>query len=91
MLKTITKTYYDETVLRIGTKIHVKRILLGKIEIDDDAEIINVMEAEDCCEIDRIIIKFKTHKDIENDDVWDWIGVDVEDVLSGEWEIQIIK
>jgi len=101
MFKNITKVYFDEDVIGIGTKIHVKRVLNCEIypngnkrnvvyDINDDAEIIDVQEAEDCNEIDIIKIKFKTYKYDYRGEQYDFEEINIRDVLNGEWEIQII-
>jgi len=100
VFKNVTKVYFDESVIGVGAKIHVRRVLSCKLykeiatnkvyDIDDDAEVIDVIEAEDCNEIDTIKVKFKTYRYMYYGEEYDDEEIDIDDVLSGEWEIQII-
>ena len=100
MFKNVTKVYFDENAIGIGTKIHVRRLLSCELrkgvatnnvyDIDDDAEVVGVQEAADCNEIDTIKVKFNTYKYMYYGEEYDDEEIDIEDVLNGEWEIQII-
>ena len=97
MFKDVTKTYFDGYILKIGTKIHIKRLLSCKYingeksnciyDIDDTAEIISIIYADGCDEIDTITVQFQSYRD-EYD--YDFDEITVDEVLNGEWEIEII-
>ena len=102
MFKNVTKVYFDESVIGIGTKIHVRRLLSCELrkgiatnkvyDIDDDAEVINMnmINTEDCCGIYMIKVKFKNYRYMYYGEEYDDEEIDIEDVLNGEWEIKII-
>ena len=100
MFKNVTKVYFNESVIGIGTKIHVRRLLSCELrkgiatnkvyDIDDDAEVVDVQEAADCNEINAIKVKFSTYRYMYYGEEYNDAEIDIEDVLNGEWEIQII-
>lgn len=99
MFKDVITKYYDSNILKIGTKLHVKELLSCEYvngekcncvyDVDDNAEIIDMVESDNCDEIDTIQIQFENYR-INDDDEWNWTYITVDDVLKGEWEVEIL-
>ena len=97
MFKIATKTYFDGNILKIGTKIHIKRLLSCEYmngeksncvyDIDDTAEIIGFIEDDYSDNINIIQVRFQLYRDKYD---YDFDDITVDEVLNGEWEIEII-